>query len=65
MKEAEKTSRPESAAELTGRVVWQAVKTPALRKLVNAIVREALRDWTKDSKFKARMTDRSQRGICP
>ncbi|HON58137.1 MAG TPA: hypothetical protein PLT45_01250 [Smithella sp.] len=56
MKDAEKTSRPESAAELTGRVVWQTVKTPALRKLVSAIVHEALKDWAKDSKFKAKMT---------
>jgi DNA-directed RNA polymerase subunit L len=63
MKEAEKTSRPESAAELTGRVVWQTVKTPALRKLVNAVVREALRDWAQDSKFKARMTDRVEEAI--
>jgi len=56
MKDAEKTSRPESAADLTGSVVWQTVKTPALRKLVSAIVHEALKDWAKNSKFKARMT---------
>jgi len=55
MKSVEKSSQPDHAADLTGSVVWKTVKTPMVRKLVTAIVREALKDWSGDSKLKARM----------
>jgi len=60
MKDAEKSSQPGNAADLTGSVIWKTVKTPAVRKLVSAIVQEALKDWSGDSKFKARMSSSVQ-----
>jgi len=52
----EKPIQPETAADLTGKIVWKVAKTPAARKLVIAVVREALKDWSGDSKLKARMS---------
>lgn len=60
MKNVEKPVQAENAASLTGSVVWKTVKTPALRNLVSAIVQEALKDWSGDSKFKARMSSSVQ-----
>lgn len=60
MKDAEKSSQPGNAADLTGSVIWKTVKTPAVRKLVSAVVQEALKDWSGDSKFKARMSSSVQ-----
>jgi hypothetical protein len=56
MKDVAKPDQPDNAADLTGSVVWKTIKTPALRKLVTSIVREALKDWSGDSKLKARMS---------
>lgn len=52
----EKSTQPDIAANLTGSVVWKTVKTPMVRKLVTAVIHEALRDWSGDSKLKARMS---------
>ncbi|MFA5322032.1 MAG: hypothetical protein WC373_05105 [Smithella sp.] len=56
MKCVEKPVQPETAADLTGRVVWTILKTPKVRKLVTSIVHEAMKDWAGDSKIKARMS---------
>lgn len=56
MKIVEKPAQPDNAADLTGSIVWKTVKTPMIRKLVSAIVHEALKDWSGDSKLKARMS---------
>ena len=56
MKCVEKPVQPDTAADLTGKIVWKVVKTPAARKLGIAVVREALKDWSGDSKLKARMS---------
>ncbi len=56
MKCVEKPVQPDTAADMTGKIVWKVVKTPAARKLVIAIVHEALKDWSGDSKLKARMS---------
>lgn len=53
---AEKPVQPDSVADLTGKMVWQIAKTPAARKFVMAVVREALQDWSGESKLKARMS---------
>ena len=52
----EKPVQPDTAADLTGKIVWKVAKTPTARKLVIAVVREALKDWSGDSKLKARMS---------
>jgi hypothetical protein len=52
----ERPIQPDTAADLTGKIVWKVVKTPAARKLVISIVRAALKDWSGDSKLKARMS---------
>jgi hypothetical protein len=56
MKSVEKSSHPDNTADLTGSIVWKTVKTPMVRKLVTAVVHEALKDWSGDSKLKARMS---------
>ena len=56
MKCVEKPVQPDTAADVTGKIVWKVAKTPAVRKLVKSIVREALKDWSGDSKVKARMS---------
>lgn len=56
MSNVEKPVQPDNAADLTGSVVWKAVKTPMIRKLIVAAVHEALKDWSGDSKLKARMS---------
>jgi hypothetical protein len=52
----EKSVQPDTAADVTGKIVWKVAKTPAARKLVIAVVREALKDWSGDSRLKARMS---------
>ena len=52
----QKPIQPDTAAGVTGKIVWKVAKTPAARKLVIAVVREALKDWSGDSKLKARMS---------
>lgn len=52
----EKPVQPDTAADVTGKIVWKVAKTPAARKLVIAVVREALKDWSGDSLLKARMS---------
>ncbi|MGB5218908.1 MAG: hypothetical protein WBN66_11495 [Smithella sp.] len=52
----EKSVQPDTAADVTGKIVWKVAKTPAARKLVIAVVREALKDWSGNSKLKARMS---------
>jgi len=52
----EKPVQTDTAADLTGKIVWKVAKTPAARKLVIAVVREALKDWSGVSKLKARMS---------
>lgn len=56
MNRVEKPVESKTAADVTGKIVWKAAKTPAARKLVMAVVREALKDWSGDSKLKARMS---------
>ena len=56
MKIVEKSTQPDNATDLTGSLVWQTVKTPMVRKLVTAVVHEVLKDWSGDSKLKARMS---------
>jgi len=56
MNGVEKPVQPDTAAGVTGKIVWKVAKTPAARKLVIAVVREALKDWSGDSKLKARMS---------
>jgi hypothetical protein len=56
MNGVEKPIQTDTAAGITGKIVWKVVKTPAARKLVTSIVREALKDWSQDSKLKARMS---------
>ena len=56
MKCIEKPVQPDTAADITGKIVWKVAKTPAVRKLVKSIVREALKDWSGNSKVKARMS---------
>jgi len=58
MKNIEKQDRAESAADLTGAVVWKIVKSPMISNLITAVVREALKDWSGDSKLKARMSSK-------
>ena len=52
----EKPVQPDTAADVTGKILWKVAKTPAAKKLVIAVVREALKDWSGDSKLKARMS---------
>ena len=52
----EKHVQPGTAADVTGKIVWKVIKTPAARKLVISVVHEALKDWSGDSMFKARMS---------
>lgn len=52
----EKPVQTDTAADVTGKIVWKIAKTPAARKLVIAVVREALKDWSGDSRLKARMS---------
>jgi hypothetical protein len=59
----EKPAQPDSTANLTANVVWKTVKTPVIRKLATAVVHEALKDWTGDSKFKARMSSSVEKAI--
>jgi hypothetical protein len=56
MKFVKNSVQPDTAADITGRIVWRVAKTPAVRKLVTAVVREALKDWSGNSKVKARMS---------
>jgi len=56
MKSVEKSTQTDNTADLTGSIVWKTVKTPMVRKLVTAVVHEALKDWSGDSKLKARMS---------
>lgn len=56
MNNVDKSNQPDHAADLTGSIVWKTVKTPLIRRLVSAVVHEALKDWSGDSKLKARMS---------
>ena len=56
MKRVEKPVQTDTAADIMGRIVWKVAKTPSAKKLVISIVREALKDWSGGSKYKARMS---------
>ncbi|MCX5849836.1 MAG: hypothetical protein NTW65_10345 [Deltaproteobacteria bacterium] len=56
MKYVEKPVQPDNAADLIASVVLKVAKTPMAKKLVTSIVHEALKDWSGDSKLKARMS---------
>ncbi|MGA2782907.1 MAG: hypothetical protein ABSF13_13495 [Smithella sp.] len=62
MKCVEKPVQPDTAAVM-GKIIWKIAKTPTPRKLVYAIVHEALKDWSGDSKLKARMSVTTERVI--
>jgi hypothetical protein len=53
----------DTAAELMGRVAWKIIKIPAMRKTAVAIVHEALKDWSGDSKLKMRMSENIEETI--
>ncbi len=63
MKNVEKPAELDNATDLAGSVVWKTVKTPTIRKLVKAVIREALKDWSGDSKLKARMSSNVEKVV--